>query len=276
MPNHALRNAIEDFLRSSYREIARARFSLGRRIGSGASKIVYEGTLDGSRCVAVLQMKPGAASLDQEASMMLKLSRHPNLVRFWGSCNEGGEQFILTELAQHGSVLKVVEELHDVGQRLSPRHKIEIMRQVASACEALALEGIVHRDIAARNVLLSIFDPSAPSSTVAKVSDFGMSVSAYGRSSLTVDGGTVPMRWMSPESLQRRRWSEKSDVWSFGVFCWELLSDGELPFASIGSDAEVHRIVLQGQRLEKPSGCDEGLRSVQLLGCNSSRAAGVP
>jgi serine/threonine protein kinase len=137
-------------------------------------------------------MKPDAASLDQEASMMLKLSRHPNLIRFWGSCSEVGEQFILTELAHHGSVLKVVEDLHDDDQCLSMHHKIEIMRQVASACEALALEGIVHRDIAARNVLLSIFSPTASSATVAKVSDFGMSVSAYGRSSLTVDGGAVP------------------------------------------------------------------------------------
>jgi serine/threonine protein kinase len=191
VPNHALRNSIEEFLRSSFLEIARARFSLGQRIGTGASKIVYEGTLDGCRRVAVLQMKPGAASLDQEASMMLKLSRHPNLVRFWGSCREGGEEFILTELAPHGCVLKVMEDLHDVGRVLSMQHKIEMMRQVSSACEALALEGIVHRDIAARNVLLSVFDPDLPSSTVAKVSDFGMSVSAYGRSSLTVDSGTV-------------------------------------------------------------------------------------
>ena len=60
VPNHALRNSIEDFLRISFREIARARFSLGRRIGAGASKMVYEGTLDGSRRVAVLQMRPGA------------------------------------------------------------------------------------------------------------------------------------------------------------------------------------------------------------------------
>jgi hypothetical protein len=68
------------------------------------------------------------------------------------------------------------------------QHKLEIMRQVVLPCEALALEGILHRDIAARNVLLSAFDPIASSSTVAKVS-----VSASGCSSLTVDGGTVLM-----------------------------------------------------------------------------------
>jgi serine/threonine protein kinase/ubiquitin len=276
VPNHALRNSIEECLRSSFREIARARCSLGRRIGAGASKIVYEGTLDGSRRVAVLQMKYGAAWLDQEASVMLKLSRHPNLVRFWGSCNEGGEHFILTELAQHGSVLKVVEELHTEDLCLSMPHKIEVMRQVASACEALALEGIVHCDIAARNVLLSVFDPAAPSSTVAKVSDFGLSVSAYGRGSVTVDGGTaVPMRWMSPESLERRRFSEKSDVWSFGVFCWELLSDGKLPFALVPADAEVARMVLQGMRLEKPGGCDDGMWTI-ILSCWAATAAQRP
>jgi hypothetical protein len=64
--------------------------------------------------------------------MMLKLSRHPNFVRFWGSCSEGGEQFILTELAQHGSVLEVIEDMHDEDRCLSMQHKMEIMRQVAS------------------------------------------------------------------------------------------------------------------------------------------------
>ena len=98
-----------------------------------------------------------------------------------------------------------MEEVHDEDQRVTMQHKIEIMRQVASACEALALQGIVHRHIAARNVLLSAFVLLAPSTTVANVSDFGMSVSAYRRSCLAVNGGAVPMRWMAHEWLQRKR-----------------------------------------------------------------------
>ena len=98
--NHPLRNAIDNL-----REIALARFSLGRRVGTGASENVYEGSIDWSRRVAVLRMKRGAASLDEEACMLLKLSRHANLVRSWVSCNQGGEPLIVTELAQHGSVL---------------------------------------------------------------------------------------------------------------------------------------------------------------------------
>ena len=98
--NHPLRNAIDNL-----REIALARFSLGRRVGTGASENVYEGSIDCSRRVAVLRMKRGAASLDEEACMLLKLSRHANLVRSWVTCNQGGEPLIVTELAHHGSVL---------------------------------------------------------------------------------------------------------------------------------------------------------------------------
>ena len=98
-----------------------------------------------------------------------------------------------------------MEEVHDDDQRVTMQHKIEIMRQVASACEALALQGIVHRHIAARNVLLSAFDLLAPSTTVANVSDFGVSVSAYRRSCLTVDGGAVRMTCMAHQSLQRKQ-----------------------------------------------------------------------
>jgi serine/threonine protein kinase len=134
-----------------------------------------------------------------------------------------------------------------------------MMRQLCSGCQALAHEGVIHRDIAARNVLLFAWNATDVSATRAKISDFGMSVSAYGASSITVGEGSLPMRWMAPESLERRRFSEKSDVWSFGVMCWELLSDGKLPFASFASDADVYTAVLQGHRLEKPHGCDDSL-----------------
>jgi serine/threonine protein kinase len=135
-PNKDLRTSIEEMLPDKICNIDRKHFSIVRCIGEGSSKIVHEGEFIGSRRaagtrrVAVLQMKPGAASLEQKASVMLKLSHHSNLVRFWGSCSEGGEQFILTEFAEHGSVLKVVEELRDKEQQLTMSHKLEIMLQV--------------------------------------------------------------------------------------------------------------------------------------------------
>ena len=81
----------------------------------------------------------------------------------------------------------------------------------------------------------------------------------YGRSYRDMPGGRVPFRWMPPESLLRRRFSEASDVWSFGVTAWELLSGGNLPYAFIGREDEVAERVCAGQRLAQPDGCTDEL-----------------
>ena len=73
-------------------------------------------------------------------------------------------------------------------------------------------------------------------------------------------GGRVPFRWMPPESLLRRRFSEASDIWSFGVTAWELLSGGNLPYAFIGREDEVAERVCAGVRLARPAdGCTDEL-----------------
>lgn len=155
-----------------------------------------------------------------------------------------------------------MEEVHDDDQRVTMQHKIEIMRQVASACEALALQGIVHRHIAARNVLLSAFDLLAPSTTVANVSDFGMSVSAYRRSCLTVDGGAVRMTCMAHQSLQRKQRRvllprvvlRVAERWQT-TFC-----TGSQRRSSCAHDGA-------GERLAKRGDCDDGVCSLVQCCC---------
>ena len=76
----------------------------------------------------------------------------------------------------------------------------------------------------------------------------------------SVPGSAIPFRWMPPEALEKRRFSEASDVWSFGVTAWELLTDGKLPYAFIQGDEEVAQRVCSGQRPPRPiSGCPDGL-----------------
>ncbi|XP_022109094.1 fibroblast growth factor receptor 3-like, partial [Acanthaster planci] len=83
----------------------------------------------------------------------------------------------------------------------------------------------VHRDLAARNVLVS-------DDLVCKVSDFGlardvMNIRIYQRESK----GALPMRWMALESLLSDVYTTESDVWSFGVLLWEIITLGARPYA---------------------------------------------
>ena len=78
--------------------------------------------------------------------------------------------------------------------------------------------GVIHRDLAARNVLLD-------DKLNAKVSDFGLSkIVASKKDAIYSTSGVGPLRWMAPEALERKKYSEKSDVWSFGVCAFEILT----------------------------------------------------
>ena len=93
----------------------------------------------------------------------------------------------------------------------------------------LARCNFVHRDVAARNVLVGLGK--------CKISDFGLA--AHGTSHMS--GSVVPLRWAAPESLQSRVWSEKSDVWSFGCLMYECVTGGVLPYVGL-TDNAVYRV----------------------------------
>ena len=198
-------------------------------------------------------MRPGAQCV-QEVKVLIRL-RHPHLVRYLGMCTAATETLIVTELAPLGSLDNF---LNDREGRVSLEHKLVMAHQICRGMAALAEQGLIHRDLAARNVLVFADAPSP----VVKVTDFGLTVNAYGATHMSVPGEQVPFRWMPPEALRRRRFSEKSDVWAYGVTLWELLTDAEIPYALIPSDTTVAENVLSGTRLAEPPGCPPELWSV--------------
>jgi serine/threonine protein kinase len=84
------------------------------------------------------------------------------------------------------------------------------------------------------------------------VSDFGLTVNAYTATHKYVTDGPKPIRYLAPEALRKGRYSEKSDVWAFGVTVWEVLSGGDIPFFDITDDDAVVRHVVEGGVLPPP------------------------
>jgi serine/threonine protein kinase len=202
--------------------------------------------------VAVLRVRDG--TVDAEAETLLKLGRHPNLVRFYGLCRDGTDVLLVTELAPMGSLSDLLERLdEEEGAAMPPQHKIAVMQQVASGMSALAAEKMIHRDLAIRNVLVCAFDVADVNKTVCKVSDFGLTVNGYTAAYKYADGGPKPTRYLAPESLEKGRYSEKSDVWAFGVLVWELVTDGKIPYYEMPDDTTVIAHVCGGGRLGRPT-----------------------
>lgn len=213
-------------------EIDRKRVLLMEKIGSGQSANVYKGVLDGTVSVAIKEVRQGGMSVGeclQEANIMKKL-QHPNLVILYGVCSKEEPFYYVTELMEHGSLR---EYLRGKGKSLVSTQLIKLAMQVASGMAYLAEKNCIHRDLAARNVLVK-------GDLVCKITDFGLArlleedEDGYECTSVP----KFPVKWTAPEAAMFNRFSIKSDVWSFGILLYEIITYGCLPYPGM-SNAEV-------------------------------------
>jgi len=98
------------------------------------------------------------------------------------------------------------------------------------------------------------FDPSDCNKVTVKLTDYGLAATGtYVQKSTSSVGDGIPFRWMSPEAIERRMWSEKSDVWAWAVTLWEMFTHGKVPYTFIASDAQVaEQVVESNLRLKRP------------------------
>ena len=227
---------------------------LKEQIAAGAFKAVHRAIFRGME-VAVLQLRRG--DITTEAAVFDRLGKHRHLTRLLGIArNPEGRQALVTEFAPHGALSKVLLALEERGRRASDVVLVRIAMQVCQGMIHMIVEGVVHRDLAVRNVLVFAIDDDAAnaSGVLVKIADYGLAMDAS--TYFYASGDVLPMRWMSPEAILRRKFSEKSDVFAFGVLLWELWSYAELPF-SFFSDAQVGQMVTGGERLAMPRGCPQ-------------------
>ncbi|CAF1456068.1 unnamed protein product, partial [Rotaria sordida] len=181
--------------------------------------------------------------------------------------DENNAVMLLQEHAPMGSLYDLLQERKKV-----PVEKIlvEIFLQIINAMIFLAFNGIVHADLACRNVLVFRFDEDNPRNNIVKITDFGLSrhsrlyALALGAAKTTLN--IIPVRYVAPEIFSKNvtqdDYTEKSDVYSMGVLMWEAYSRGTIPWAKISDDNDVIRRVISSELLPKPSNCSESYWSI--------------
>ncbi|CDQ95851.1 unnamed protein product [Oncorhynchus mykiss] len=233
--------AQDEFSRSGW-ALNRKELKLIQTIGKGEFGDVMVGDYRGTKvAVKCIKHDATAQAFIAEASVMTQL-RHNNLVQLLGVIvEERGSLYIVTEYMAKGSL---VDYLRSRGRTvLGGDCLLKFSLDVCEAMEYLEANNFVHRDLAARNVLVS-------DDNIAKVSDFGLTKEA----SSTQDTAKLPVKWTSPEALREKRFSTKSDVWSYGILLWEIYSFGRVPYPRIPLKEVVPRVE-KGYKMDAPDGC---------------------
>ncbi|CAG9860435.1 unnamed protein product [Phyllotreta striolata] len=186
----------------------------------------------------------------EEAYIMQKFD-HQHIIKLIGVCSES-PVWIVMELAKMGELRSYLQKNKN---RLDLATLLLYAYQLSTALSYLESKKYVHRDIAARNVLVS-------TDKCVKLADFGLSRwMGDDQSYYKASKGKLPIKWMSPESINFRRFTTASDVWMFGVCIWEILMLGVKPFQGVKNNDVIGKIE-NGERLALPPDCPPRLYSL--------------
>uniref|UniRef100_A0A8R1I5H5 receptor protein-tyrosine kinase n=1 Tax=Caenorhabditis japonica TaxID=281687 RepID=A0A8R1I5H5_CAEJA len=268
-------------------EIERTRLNLVHMLGEGAFGEVWKATLKESDsiklAVAVKKLKMSAhekelIDLVSEMETFKVIGQHENVLRLIGCCTGAGPLYVVVELCKYGNLRdflrahrpkeekakKSSQELTDYLEprktadkddielipNLTQRHLVQFAWQVAQGMNFMANKKIIHRDLAARNVLVG-------DGHVLKISDFGLSRDVHCNDYYRKRGnGRLPIKWMALEALDSHVYTIESDVWSYGVLLWEIMTLGGTPYPTIAMP-ELYANLKEGYRMEPPHLCPQ-------------------
>ncbi|KAM9980433.1 hypothetical protein ACTFIZ_004439 [Dictyostelium cf. discoideum] len=237
-------------------------------LSEGSFGVVYSGIWRSSSvAVKLFKHHYSKDEIERETSILSKI-KHPNIVSLIGSLYFLNTYGIVVDYHPKGSLNNYI---HNKNIKLSMVQNIRISLDISRACSFLHKNGIIHRDLKPDNVLIVSLDPE--SSICAKISDFGTCREINGKYNLNSKAGTT--RYMSPEALKGLSYTYSTDVYSFAILFFELLS-GRVPFKEIPKD-EIERFVHLGTRprLDQDVFADNDI-SLILLACWNPNPLGRP
>ncbi|XP_006813747.1 fibroblast growth factor receptor 2-like [Saccoglossus kowalevskii] len=215
--------------------------------------VAWSGTDGQSDVVIKKNIDPLNNQIEEEVSkeieIMQYISNHSNIVQFLGCCTDTVPRYIVMEL--QSSDLKcylhskrIESDLKDINQS----SLLYFMVDIANGMGHLSKLKIIHRYLTTEHILMN-------SHRQCKISNFSYA-------SDVIDDlrffektqNNYPYQWMSAETLLNRRFSLKSDIWSFGVVMWEIVNLGAVPYQG-ASEQKVTSMVREGNRMPKPVHC---------------------
>uniref|UniRef100_A0A1I7ZRL0 Tyrosine-protein kinase n=1 Tax=Steinernema glaseri TaxID=37863 RepID=A0A1I7ZRL0_9BILA len=220
------------------------------QLGSGAFGVVMKGTLRKGKkkipvAVKVMQGDKNMADREKmrvvmkEARVMRKFD-HCNVVRLYGVVIEREPFMIVMELIEGQALDKYLRENFMTVTDTERVH--QMCAAAAYGLEYLHGVGVIHRDIAARNCLYH-------KRKTLKISDFGLT--CEGEAYKITSSRVLPVRWLSPESMEIGLFTAKSDVYSYGILIWEIYNNGNEPYVGY-NNRQISDLVMRGKRLEMP------------------------
>ncbi|XP_014362622.2 proto-oncogene tyrosine-protein kinase ROS isoform X1 [Papilio machaon] len=263
--------------------VRRDHITLNKFLGSGAFGEVFEGVArlnngTGDTKVAVKTLRKGATEQEKaeflkEAALMSNF-KHEHILRLLGVCLDNDPHYILMELMEAGDLLSYLRAKRPslyTPESLTLLDLLNMCVDVTKGCRYLEEMHFVHRDLAARNCLVS----HRAAGRLVKIGDFGLARDIYKNDYYRKEGeGLLPVRWMAVECLVDGIFSCQSDVWAWGVLCWEILSLGQQPYPA-RTNRQVLDYVRAGGTPDRPPNCPPALYEL-LQQCWSYNAEARP
>ncbi|XP_057315339.1 mitogen-activated protein kinase kinase kinase 9-like [Hydractinia symbiolongicarpus] len=241
-------------------EIEFETLDLKQLIGVGGFGRVYRSIWEKQECaVKVARIdasddpEVAVTNVEKEARMFAMLS-HPNIVALLAVCRKPPNLCLVMEFAAGGALNRVLQS-----RKLPPEVLLNWALQIAKGMQYLHNEAflqIIHRDLKSSNILISQTVEETLDRRVLKITDFGLAREMNHTTKMST-AGTYP--WMAPEVIRSSMFSKASDVWSYGVVLWELLT-GQIPYHGIENLAVAYGVAMNKLTLPVPTTCPNGFK----------------